>query len=172
VAADRRTDARSPGAPTDRSAVDHPVRRRFDAAVATIRANPLLQLVLFASVGGLFNVLYGLLYVVLRNGLDAQWANAIALIASTIAGTAGHRRVTFGVRGTEKAVQHQGLGLGLLGFSLAVTAGSLWLLDALADHPSRLAELAVLTAANLGVGLVRFLAFRVSMVPEPAHPQA
>jgi putative flippase GtrA len=127
---------------------------------------------LFAAVGGLFNVFYGLLYVVLRNGLDAQWANAIALIASTIAGTAGHRRLTFGVRGTAKAVQHQGLGLGLLGFSLAVTAGSLWLLETLADHPTRLAELAVLAAANLGVGLVRFLAFRVSMVPEPVQSRA
>jgi putative flippase GtrA len=143
----------------------------FEAAVAAVRAKPLLQLVLFAAVGGLFNVLYGLLYVVLRNGLDAQWANAIALIASTIAGTAGHRRITFGVRGSEKAVQHQGLGLGLLGFSLVVTAASLWLLDALADDPSRLAELAVLAAANLGVGLIRFLAFRVSMLPEPAQPQ-
>jgi putative flippase GtrA len=152
--------------------VGHAGRVPIDAAVAAIRAKPLLQLVLFAAVGGLFNVLYGLLYVVLRNGLDAQWANAIALIASTIAGTAGHRRITFGVRGSEKAVQHQGLGLGLLGFSLVVTAASLWLLDALADDPSRLAELAVLAAANLGVGLVRFLAFRLSMVPEPVHPQA
>jgi putative flippase GtrA len=140
--------------------------------VAAIRANPLLQLVLFAGVGGLFNVLYGLLYVVLRNGLDAQPANAIALVASTIAGTAGHRRLTFGVRGPEKAVQHQGLGLGLLGFSLAATAGSLWLLEALVDHPTRLAELAVLAAANLGVGLVRFLAFRLSMVPGRGRPRA
>jgi putative flippase GtrA len=145
------------------------VRARFEALVAAIRANPLLQLVLFAAVGGLFNVLYGIMYVVLRTWLDAQWANAIALIASTIAGTAGHRRVTFGVTGSEKAVQHQGLGLGLLGFSLAVTAGSLWLLDALDDDPSRLAELSVLAAANLGVGLVRFLAFRSSMVPEPTR---
>ncbi len=146
------------------------VRRRLDGAVAAVRANPLLQLVLFATVGGLFNVLYGLLYVLLRNLLDAQWANAIALVASTIAGTAGHRRLTFGVRGPARAVQHQGLGLGLLGFSLAVTAGSLWLLYALEDSPSRLAELAVLAAANLGVGLVRFIAFRVSMVPEQAQP--
>lgn len=149
--------------------VEHAGRARFDGAVAALRAKPLLQLVLFAAVGGLFNVLYGLLYVVLRNGLDAQWANAIALITSTIAGTAGHRRITFGVRGPDKAVQHQGLGLGLLGFSLAVTSGSLWLLKTLDDDATRLAELAVLVAANLGVGLVRFLAFRVSMVPEPTQ---
>jgi putative flippase GtrA len=125
----------------------------------------LLLLVVFACVGGLFNVLYGGLYVVLREGLDAQWANAVALIVSTIAGTWGHRRLTFGVRSNARTVRHQVLGLALLGFSLAVTAGSLWLLDATVEQPSRVAELLVLAAANLGVGLVRFVAFRAAMVP-------
>ena len=60
----------------------------------------LVQLVVFACVGGAFNVLYGLLYVLLRAELSAQPANAIALVLSTIAGTFGHRRITFGVRGT------------------------------------------------------------------------
>jgi hypothetical protein len=55
----------------------------------------------------------------------------------------------------------------LLGFSLAVTAGSLWLLEASVTAPSRASELLVLAAANLGVGLVRFTAFRVAMVPRP-----
>lgn len=124
-----------------------------------------LQLVVFAGVGGVFNVFYALLYVALREGLSAQWANAIALVVSTIAGTWGHRRVTFGVTGRAGTVPHQTLGLGLLGFGLAVTAGSLWLLEVSVRDPSRLAELAVLAAANLGVGLVRFFAFRVAMVP-------
>ena len=125
----------------------------------------LVRLVVFACVGGAFNVLYALLYVLLREGLGAQWANAVALILSTIAGTFGHRRVTFGVRSNAGTVGHQVLGLALLGFSLAVTAGSLWLLDVSVDHPSRLAEVLVLVAANLGVGLVRFFAFRRAMVP-------
>jgi putative flippase GtrA len=126
------------------------------------------QLVVFAGVGGFFNVVYILLYLALRTGLDAQWANAVALIGSTILGTAGHRRVTFGVRGPENSVQHQALGLTMLGVSLVVTAVSLWLLTATVDQPSRWAELVVLAAANVGVGLARFLAFRVAMVPEPA----
>ena len=46
-----------------------------------------------------------------------------------------------------------------------MTAGSLWLLEASVDQPSRLSEVAVLAAANLGVGLIRFAAFRVAMVP-------
>ena len=58
---------------------------------------------------------------------------------------------------------HQALGLALLGFSLAVTAGSLWLLGATVDTPSRTQEVAVLVAANLGTGLVRFAVFRVAM---------
>jgi putative flippase GtrA len=133
------------------------------ALVARWRAT-FLQLVVFASVGAAFNVVYGLLYLVLREQLSAQPANALALILSTIAGTFGHRYVTFGVRGTDRTVQHQALGLALLGFSLAVTAGSLWLLDATVAQPSRLQELVVLIAANLGTGLVRFFAFRVAMV--------
>ena len=126
----------------------------------------LLRLLVFACVGGFFNIVYGGLYVALRQGLDAQWANAIALVVSTILGTWGHRRVTFGVRGTARTVPHQVLGLALLGFSLAVTAGSLWLLEASVERPSRLSELSVLVAANLGCGLVRFVAFRAAMVPE------
>lgn len=126
----------------------------------------LRQLVVFAGVGGLFNVLYALLYVAFRSELDPQWANALALILSTVAGTWGHRRLTFGVRSSARTLRHQVLGLALLGFSLAVTAGALWLLDASVEEPSRLGELLVLGAANLGVGLVRFGVFRVAMVPD------
>jgi putative flippase GtrA len=128
----------------------------------------LRQLLVFACVGGAFNVVYALLFVLLRQGLDAQPANAVALILSTIAGTWGHRRMTFGVRGSEGTVGHQTLGLALLVFSLALTAGSLWLLDSSVASPSRRQELLVLVAANLGTGLVRFTAFRVAMV---AHPE-
>ena len=143
----------------------------IDSHTTTVdRTRPvLLQLVVFAGVGGVFNVLYGLLYILLRTGLDAQWANAIALVLSTIAGTYGHRRVTFGVRGTARTLSHQSLGLALLAFGLAVTGGSLMLLEASVDGPSRTAELLVLAAANLGVGLVRFFLFRLAMVPEPVH---
>jgi putative flippase GtrA len=125
-----------------------------------------LQLVVFAGVGGVFNILYGGLYLALREAMNAQWANALALVLSTIAGTWGHRRVTFGVRGQARTVPHQTLGLLLLAFGLAVTAGALWALEASVDEPSRLSELVVLAAANVGVGLVRFGTFRVAMVPE------
>ena len=109
---------------------------------------------------------YVLLYLAFRTFMGAQPANALALVLSTIAGTWGHRRVTFGVRGTARTITHQTLGLALLAFGLAVTAASLWLLEVVVDTPTRLAELVVLAAANLGVGLVRFGLFRVVMVPE------
>lgn len=135
-------------------------------SLAPSRDKPaLLQLVVFAAVGGALNVVYAGLYVALRTVMDAQWANAVSLVLSTILGTWAHRRVTFGVQGVEGTVPHQSLGLGLLGFSLVVTAGSLWLLEASVDEPSRTAEVVVLVAANLGVGLVRFLAFRTAMLP-------
>jgi putative flippase GtrA len=127
----------------------------------------LVQLVVFAGVGGVFNVVYALLYLAFRTGLSAQWANAIALVLSTIAGTWGHRRVTFGVRGSARTVSHQTLGLALLVFGLAVTAGSLALLELSVAEPTRTAELLVLAAANLGVGLVRFGLFRLVMVSRP-----
>lgn len=141
-----------------------PVPSLPNARVGSHWRSILVQLVVFACVGAAFNVLYGLLYVLLREQLAAQPANALALVLSTIAGTFGHRYVTFGVRGTDRTVQHQALGLALLAFSLAVTAGALWVLDATVAEPSRRQELAVLIAANLGTGLVRFCAFRVAMV--------
>ena len=143
-----------------------------DARPAPRRATPgsfmgmVRQLFVFACVGGAFNVVYGLAYLLLREGLDAQWANAVALLLSTMAGTFGHRRVTFGVRDSAGTVGHQALGLVLLAFSLVVTAGALQLLDVTVTDPSRLGELAVLASANVGVGLVRFFAFRRVMVPE------
>lgn len=126
---------------------------------------PLLQLVVFAAVGGFFNVVYVLMYVLLREPVTIQWANALALVASTIVGTWGHRRVTFGVRGRSQTVRHQVLGLALLVSSLSATAGSLALFELQSTSPSRWAEIAVLTVANLGVGLVRFGVFRAAMVP-------
>ena len=54
----------------------------------------------------------------------------------------------------------------MLVVGLVVTAGSLLALELLVDRPSRTDELWVLAAANLGVGLARFLVFR-SVMQEP-----
>jgi putative flippase GtrA len=144
--------------------------RALDSTTSGRTKALLVQLIVFAGVGGVFNVVYVLLYVMLREAFTAQEANAVALVLSTIAGTWGHRRITFGVRGRARTVPHQALGLALLAFGLAVTAGSLMLLELSVAEPSRLAELVVLAGANLGVGLVRFTAFRLTMVPHRPRP--
>lgn len=131
----------------------------------------LRQLVTFVGVGGLLNVVYAVLYVALRAFAGPQTANAVALVLSTIIGTAAHRRLTFGVQGRDKVGQHQTLGLVLLGVGLAVTAGSLWLLDVFVASPTPTEEVVVLVVANLSVGLMRFIAFRVAMVPAHADDE-
>ncbi|MGA8211664.1 MAG: glycosyltransferase [Nocardioidaceae bacterium] len=118
------------------------------------------QVVLFAVVGAVSTVAYAALYLVLRGTLGAFWANSVALVATALANTAANRRVTFGFRGAAWALRQQAQGLVIVGVGLVVTSGSLWLLHALAAAPARLAEVAVLTVANLVVTVTRFVAMR------------
>lgn len=99
-------------------------------------------------IGVLSTVAYAVLYLLLRGTLGPFWANATALVATAVANTAANRRVTFGVRGRQGAVRHQVQGLAIFGVGLAVTSGSLWLLQA-ATRPSAFVEMLVLTLANL-----------------------
>jgi glycosyltransferase involved in cell wall biosynthesis/putative flippase GtrA len=126
-------------------------------AAGSIRA----QALLFAVVGLWSTIAYAVLYLVLRAALGAFWANALALVGTAMANTAANRRLTFGVRGRRHAFRHQVQGLLILGVGLLVTSGSLWLLHAGSAAPSRLAEVAVLTAANLVVTVTRFVAMRM-----------
>ena len=131
-----------------------------------------VELVVYAAVGGLLNVVYLAMYLGCREFADPQPANAVALVGSTIVGTFAHRRFTFGVRSNARTVLHQSLGMVMLVFGLAVTAGSLLALELLVEQPSRLDELGVLAAANLGVGLARFLVFRTVMrAPRAEQPR-
>ena len=65
-------------------------------------------------------------------------------------------RLTFGVRGRRHALRHQAQGLLLFGVGLAMTSGALWVVGA----SPRWVEVAVLTAANLAVTVMRFVALR------------
>ncbi|MCZ7459344.1 bifunctional glycosyltransferase family 2/GtrA family protein [Streptomyces sp. WMMC940] len=123
------------------------------------------QLVGFCAVGVLSTLCYLLLYSVFRAGAGPQTANAAALLLSAIGNTAANRRLTFGVRGRERAVRHQAQGLLVLGIGLALTSGSLAALDAAAGSPSHGTELAVLVVANLAATVLRFLLFRAWVFP-------
>ena len=118
------------------------------------------QLVRFALVGVASTLAYALLYLLLAAPLGAQAANVAALLLTAVANTAANRAYTFGVRGRERAVRHQGQGLAVFALAWALTAGSLALLHVLAPAAPRLAELIVLCVANLVATVLRFVLLR------------
>ncbi|MGW7485608.1 glycosyltransferase [Streptomyces sp. NPDC054786] len=124
------------------------------------------QLVGFCVVGGLSTLLYLGLYSLFRLGVGPQLANAAALLVSALANTAANRRLTFGVRGRDRAVRHQAQGLVVFAIGLALTSGSLAALDAAGGDSSHGTELAVLVAANLAATVLRFLLFRAWVFPD------
>jgi putative flippase GtrA len=119
------------------------------------------QVALFAVVGAFSTMAYAVLYLLLRGILGAFWANATSLVVTAVANTAANRRLTFGVRGGTHAIRHQVQGLVIFGVGLAATSGALWLLHAGSSSPGRYTEMAVLTAANLLVTVMRFIVMRV-----------
>ncbi|WP_405797256.1 glycosyltransferase [Streptomyces sp. NBC_01506] len=124
------------------------------------------QLVGFCVVGALSTLFYLLLYSVFRSAAGPQLANAGALLVSAVANTAANRRLTFGVRGRERAVRHQAQGLVVFGIGLALTSGSLAALDTASGSPAHATELAVLISANLAATVLRFLLFRAWVFPD------
>ncbi len=118
------------------------------------------QLARFALVGVASTLAYAALFWVLRAGMGAQWANALALLLTASGNTAANRWFTFGVRGRLGRVRHQAQGLLVFALGLAVTSGSLVVLHALAPDTTRMVELAVLTVANVVATLGRFLLLR------------
>ncbi|MFE5485041.1 glycosyltransferase [Streptomyces sp. NPDC056527] len=124
------------------------------------------QLVGFCVVGVLSTLFYLALYSLFRLGVGPQLANAGALLVSAVANTAANRRLTFGVRGRDRAVRHQAQGLVVFGIGLALTSGSLAALGAATGDPAHSTELAVLIVANLAATVVRFLLFRLWVFPD------
>jgi putative flippase GtrA len=129
--------------------------------VAGVPAGLTGQLIRFAAVGAASTLAYLLLYALLRTGIGPQWANFIALLVTAIANTAANRRLTFGVRGNDRAWRHQAQGLVVFAVGLGLTSGSLALLDSLSTAPPKSVELFVLVLANLVATGVRFLLMRI-----------
>ena len=117
------------------------------------------QLVRFAAIGVASTIAYLILFALLRMGMSAQAANVLALAATAVANTAANRRLTFGVRGRAGAGRHQLEGMAVFLLGLALTSGSLALLEHLTT-PGRLLELATLVVANLAATVLRFVLFR------------
>jgi putative flippase GtrA len=147
---------------------DHP-RLSRDASKASLvpgdpspaaRAALLHQVVRFAVVGVASTVAYALLFLLLRGTFGAQAANFAALLLTAIANTAANRRLTFGVRGADGAIRHQGQGLVVFALGWGLTSGALGVLHVAVPGAPRGVELAVLVAANLAATLLRFVMLR------------
>lgn len=130
------------------------------------------QLVGFCVVGALSTLFYLLLYSGFRTFAGSQVANALALLVSAVANTAANRRLTFGVRGRDRAMRHQAQGLVVFGIGLALTSGSLAALGAASGDPAHSTELAVLIAANLAATVLRFLLLRAWVFAEGRYAAA
>jgi putative flippase GtrA len=127
------------------------------------------DLLRFALVGVASTLAYLVLYLAVRAPLGAQAANVVALLATAIANTAANRRWTFSVRGAAGALRHQLQGLAVFALALALTAGALGGLHAVAPRASRSLEVAVLVVANLLAAFLRFLLLR-DWVFHPSRP--
>jgi len=115
------------------------------------------QVVLFALVGLASTLAYAVLFLAFRQLTGPLTANLLALLVTAVGNTAANRRLTFGVRGRRGALRHQVQGLVVFAVGLGVTSATLWGLDG-AGHAT---EVVALTAANLLVTLMRFVALRV-----------
>jgi putative flippase GtrA len=129
------------------------------------------QVLRFATIGVLSTVAYLLLYLLLRQGMSAEWANGVALLVTAVGNTAANRRWTFSVRGTTGAARQQLQGLVVFGLALGLTTGALGVLHAAATTTGRLVEVVVLATANAAATALRFLllrgwVFRSATTPE------
>ena len=116
-----------------------------------------LQVAMFLVVGVLSTIAYAALYLGLRQVTGAMEANLLALLLTAIANTAANRRFSFGVRGRDGRLRHQLQGLAVFAFGLGFTSAVLWVMPA--THPTL--EVVALTAANLVVTALRFVAMKL-----------
>ncbi|GAB1644863.1 glycosyltransferase [Krasilnikovia sp. MM14-A1259] len=129
--------------------------------VAGVPAGLTGQLLRFAGVGIASTLAYLVLYALLRVVVDPQAANLVALLATAVANTAANRRLTFGVRGTDRVWRQQAQGLLVFAIGLGLTSGALAMLGTADGGASRVVELAALVVANLVATGVRFLLMRI-----------
>jgi putative flippase GtrA len=118
------------------------------------------QVLRFIGIGVVSLLAYVVIYLLLRQVLSAEAANAVSLLVTAIANTAGNRRITFGIRGRARAARDQLQGLIAFGVGLAVTSAALAALRVAVPQPSRATEVTALIAANLFASMVRFVLYR------------
>ena len=123
------------------------------------------QAAAFAVVGAATTLLHLGLFALLRALLEAQPANALALLVAAVANTAANRRWTFGVTGRAGAVRHQVQGLAVVALTLAMTSFGLGLLHAWMPHPPTWVETLAVAVATLAATAVKFVLMRAWVFP-------
>ncbi len=118
------------------------------------------RLTRFLAVGAVSTLAFALLFVLLRGSLGPTGANAAALAITAVGNTEANRRFTFRVRGRHEHVLQHARGAVVYALTVALTTGSLWVLQGLDPRPSRAVELAVLVVAGIGATVSRFVALR------------
>jgi putative flippase GtrA len=114
----------------------------------------------FLAIGVLSTVAYALMYLLLRGGLGALGANALALALTAVANTQANRRFTFRIRGRAGLVRQHAAGALVYLIALGLTAGALDVLTQVDRRPSRLLEVAVLVVASTVATMTRYVALR------------
>lgn len=118
------------------------------------------QLPVFAVIGALSTAAHLGLYAALRQVLEAQLANLVALLVTTVANTAANRRFTFRVRGTARAARHQLQGLVAFCAALALSSAALALAQRALPHTPQV-EVSALIAANAAATVLRYALLRL-----------
>jgi glycosyltransferase involved in cell wall biosynthesis len=125
------------------------LRMRFDAALPR-----------FLAIGVASTLAYALLYLLLRGGLGAGGANALALAMTAVANTQANRRLSFRIRGRAGLVRQHAAGALVYLIALGLTDAALRLLSGVDPHPGRLLEVAVLVLASAVATVTRYVALR------------
>ncbi|MFJ3956985.1 GtrA family protein [Arthrobacter sp. NPDC090010] len=139
-------------------------RPAADGAEATTassaRARLTGQVLRFTAVGVVCTLASMGLFAFLRPSLGPQWANALALISTSVLNTALNRAATFRIKDRRGAARDQARGLIVMGIAWVITASSLVILHWFLPHASVTEELWTTTLAGFLATVVRFALFR------------
>jgi len=135
-------------------------RAPLEPATPGVPAGLTRQLVRFATIGVVSTVAYLILFLLLRDPLGSQGANALTLLITAIANTALNRRFTFGIIGPQRKTRQQLQGLIVFGLALGLTSGTLAAAHAITTTPPAAIELALIIVASAAAALIRFLLLR------------
>jgi glycosyltransferase involved in cell wall biosynthesis len=130
------------------------------------------QLGRFAAVGVLSTLAYAGLFWLLREVFPATVSNSIALVVTAVTNTAANRRVTFGVRGSDRLLRDHAGGLVAFLIALVLTNVAILLLNALAPGAPLRVEIAVLMAVNAIATTARFLILRTLLFHLRRRPES